>query len=86
MFAKVIMICALAIACVSAKPLFQYSAYSAPLVASPAVAVASPYSAAYTAPVAAAAYTAAAPFGAAYTTDFYGSAYPYAAAYGSYLL
>ncbi|XP_065093715.1 cuticle protein 38-like [Ochlerotatus camptorhynchus] len=90
MFAKIIFFCALAIACICAKPQFPV-AYSAPLVAgSPSFAyAASPY-AAYSAPVAAA-YTAASPLTAAYTAA-YPAAYPAAynglpyAAYSSIVL
>lgn len=75
-----IFFCALAIACVCAKP-YVPLAYSSPYVASPGFAVASPYSAAYTAPVAAA-YTAAAPY-TAYSSAYTGLPY---AAYSSYVL
>ncbi|XP_058462099.1 cuticle protein 18.6-like [Malaya genurostris] len=74
MFAKIIFLCVVAFACVSAKPQFPL-AYSAPLVASPSVSFSSPYAAAYTAPVAAAYTAASAPLTAAYTSY----PYPYAA-------
>ncbi|XP_021697122.1 cuticle protein 16.5-like [Aedes aegypti] len=87
MFAKIIFFCALAVACISAKPLVTYSA---PLVASPSLAYASPYAVAYSAPQTAG-YTAAAPLTAAYTAAYpaaYSAAYtglPYAA-YSSVVL
>ncbi|XP_055534032.1 cuticle protein 18.6-like [Wyeomyia smithii] len=76
MFAKIIFFCVLAIASICAKPQFPL-AYSSPLLANPAVAVASPYAAAYTAPVAAAYTAASAPLTAAYPSAYAG--YPYAA-------
>ncbi|XP_053684529.1 uncharacterized protein LOC128734382 [Sabethes cyaneus] len=75
MFAKIIFFCALAIASICAKPQLPL-AYSSPLLANPAIAVASPY-AAYTSPVAAAYTAASAPLTAAYPSPY--AAYPYAA-------
>ncbi|XP_035907792.1 uncharacterized protein LOC118510282 [Anopheles stephensi] len=80
MFAKIIFFFGLLVAAAYGKPVFPL-AYSAPLVAAPSVAVASPLAT----PFATAAYTAA-PFAAAYTASPYAySAYPYSA-YGSLLL
>uniref|UniRef100_A0AAG5DG45 Uncharacterized protein n=1 Tax=Anopheles atroparvus TaxID=41427 RepID=A0AAG5DG45_ANOAO len=83
MFAKFIFFFGLLVAAAYAKPAFPL-AYSAPLVAAPSVAVASPFAAAYTTAPVAAAYTAASPY--AYSPySAYSAAYPYAA-YGSLLV
>ncbi|KXJ78118.1 uncharacterized protein LOC115265699 [Aedes albopictus] len=82
MFAKIIFFCALAVACISAKPTY--------FQAVPSLAYASPYAVAYSAPYTAG-YTAAAPLTAAYTAAYpaaYSAAYtglPYAA-YSSVVL
>ncbi|XP_058117276.1 vitelline membrane protein Vm26Ab-like [Anopheles ziemanni] len=94
MFAKVIFVALLAVVATSAKPLLPlaYTAAAAPVVAAPAVSVASPYLASYAAPYTAA-YTA--PYAAAYTASPYAAAYsalpytaalPYSAPYTSLVL
>uniref|UniRef100_A0A182JWH6 Uncharacterized protein n=1 Tax=Anopheles christyi TaxID=43041 RepID=A0A182JWH6_9DIPT len=82
MFAKIIFFFGMLVAAAYGKPVFPL-AYSAPLVAAPSVAVASPLATPFAAAAYTSAYTAAP---VAYAASPYAySAYPYSA-YGSLLL